>query len=150
MGGGKRKNKAAGAARAGARKAFYEVAVTEHFSAAHRLRGYPGSCAKLHGHNWLVEVAVRCERLDALGMAEDFRRLRAAVRSAIERFDHSDLNELPEFSSANPTSELIARRVFDAVAAKLGGHGRRVARVTVSESPGNKASYRMEAGPGEH
>ena len=47
---------------------MYEVMIEEEFSAAHALRGYRGKCENLHGHNWKVEVYVRGERLDDVGM----------------------------------------------------------------------------------
>ena len=43
---------------------MFEVSVRAHFSAAHHLPGYPGTCASAHGHNWEVEVFVRGEELD--------------------------------------------------------------------------------------
>lgn len=122
-------------------RCFYEVSVREHFSAAHRLRGHAGACARLHGHNWLVEVAVRSAALDRLGMTEDFGRLRSALRETLKRFDHADLNKLPEFRAENPSSERIAELVFKEMSAKVNGPRRRVARVTVRETPGNAASY---------
>ncbi|MFW6163967.1 MAG: 6-pyruvoyl trahydropterin synthase family protein, partial [Planctomycetota bacterium] len=43
------------------------------FAAAHRLREYDGNCERLHGHNWRVDVVLRGEALDDLGMVNDFR-----------------------------------------------------------------------------
>ena len=88
---------------------IFEVYVKSHFSAAHSLRGYLGDCARIHGHNWMVEVFVKCTELDSIGIGIDFRDIRAAVREVLARLDHSDLNELPLFREENPSSENIAK-----------------------------------------
>jgi 6-pyruvoyltetrahydropterin/6-carboxytetrahydropterin synthase len=62
------------------------------FPAAHHLTGYPGDCARPHGHNWGVEVFARSKGLDELGMAIDFRDLKSAVKEIIAGWDHQDLN----------------------------------------------------------
>ncbi len=120
---------------------IFEVYVKSHFSAAHSLRGYPGDCAKVHGHNWMVEVFVRCAELDDIGIGIDFRDIRAAVKEVLAGLDHSDLNELPLFSEVNPTSENIARFLYTELSSKLNTFNTRVSRVKVSETPGAGAFY---------
>ena len=117
-----------------ARKSGYTVCVRSGFSAAHSLRGYSGDCERVHGHNWSVEVAVACDELDELGMGIDFRELKRALGEVLERLDHENLNDLPEFSQLNPSSENIARYIFTELAAVINGRGRRVARVRVGET----------------
>ena len=121
---------------------MFELSVRTHFSAAHRLRGYKGACARQHGHNWSVEITIRGRKLDKLGMLVDFSELKQAAQSAIARLDHCDLNKLPEFTKHNPTSELIARRLFETLAAEFDKPGRRIASVRVSETDGTSAIYR--------
>jgi len=118
--------------------------VRTEFAAAHRLRGYDGNCERLHGHNWKVEVVLRGERLDRLGMVLDFRDARRLVGEALAEFDHQNLNDLERFSEANPTTENIARAVFDALAARV-PEGVVVARVTAWESDQCGASYSHSA-----
>lgn len=124
---------------------MFELSVRMHFSAAHRLRGHKGACARQHGHNWAVEITIRGRKLDKLGMLVDFSELKLAAKAAIDRLDHCDLNELPEFRKRNPTSEQIARRLFEALAAAFDRPGRRVACVRVSETEGTSAAYRSGA-----
>ena len=121
---------------------MHEISVRTHFSAAHRLTGYEGTCANLHGHNWEVEVAVRGEKLDETGMLVDFRKLKDAVRETTSELDHADLNSLAAFKSANPTSENIARHLFERLRAMLAGHGCKLDHVTVRETPNSSATYR--------
>ncbi len=120
----------------------FEVEIQEEFSAAHFLRGYPGDCSKLHGHNWLVSVMVASNGLDDLGMAIDFRVLRATVDEVLGKLDHSCLNELEAFAEKNPTSENIAKYVFDELAIRLARKGLpNPTKVSVRESPGATATY---------
>jgi len=119
----------------------FEVYVKSHFSAAHSLRGYPGDCARVHGHNWMVEVFVRCAELDDIGIGIDFRDIRVAVNEVLAGLDHCDLNDLPLFADQNPTSENIARFLYKELSCKLNTSKIRVSRVKVSETPGAGAFY---------
>ena len=84
---------------------MYELEVYRSFSAAHNLCGYPGDCAKLHGHNWLVTVVLATSELDNIGIGFDFKTLKKLLDEVLGEFDHCCLNELPEFAAMNPTSE---------------------------------------------
>jgi 6-pyruvoyltetrahydropterin/6-carboxytetrahydropterin synthase len=118
----------------------YELLISTDFAAAHRLREYDGNCERLHGHNWKVDVVLRADALDDLGMALDFREAKRLIGEVLERFDHQYLNEVEPFDQRNPTTENIARTIFERLAAKL-PDGVSVARVTAWESEGCGASY---------
>ncbi len=120
---------------------MYEVLVRAHFSAAHHLREYPGNCERHHGHNWTVEVAVRCPGLDNLGMAVDFRAVKKSLGKVLTDLDHADLNELPYFQRQNPSSEHIALYIYENLRRHFGGNGCRLHRVTVGETPETAVSY---------
>ena len=92
---------------------MFEVDIRKEFSAAHCLRGYQGDCSKLHGHNWEVQAFVRAEKLDAIGIAVDFRKLKSELEDILSEFDHTNISELPYFMNSNPTSELIAKIIFE-------------------------------------
>lgn len=119
----------------------FEIYVKTHFSAAHRLRGYPGDCARVHGHNWIIEVFVQCRKLNEIGIGIDFRDVREATKRVLSTMDHQDLNELPAFSTENPTSENIARYVYKELSKCIAGDRVRVSKVKVSETPGSGALY---------
>ncbi len=110
------------------------------FAAAHRLREYDGNCERLHGHNWKVEVALRGGELGRLGMLMDFREAKRLLAETLDPLDHRCLNDLAAFQSANPTTENIARMLYEALAARL-PDGMAVARVTAWESDGCGATY---------
>lgn len=112
-----------------------------HFSAAHAIREIGGKCESLHGHNWRVEVSVGAESLDETGLVVDFRELKKSLAKVLDELDHSHLNELPHFKDGSPTSENIARYIFDQVAARLDKPGLKVTRVTAWESDTSAATY---------
>jgi 6-pyruvoyltetrahydropterin/6-carboxytetrahydropterin synthase len=87
---------------------MFDIFVKTHFSAGHHLREYPGNCEHPHGHNWKIVVTVRAMKLDRLGMA-----VKNAVKEVVATLDHRDLNEHPDFTSANPSSENIAVYIFE-------------------------------------
>ncbi|MEN6486214.1 MAG: 6-carboxytetrahydropterin synthase QueD [Syntrophobacteraceae bacterium] len=120
---------------------MFEIYVKTHFSSAHSLRGYPGDCARVHGHNWIVEVSVQTRELNELGIAIDFRDVRKAVKDVLSRMDHFDLNELPAFADVNPSSENIARFLYAELSRALNNETVRVSKVKVSETPGAGAFY---------
>jgi len=122
----------------------FELTVEASFSAAHQIRGHPGPCARLHGHNYRVEVTVVGPELDARGLLVDFGELRAACRRALDDLDHRFLNDLDAFRAANPTAEALARHLHQRIAQELHPAAApvRVARVTVWESDTSRATYR--------
>ena len=124
---------------------MYEISITTHFSAAHHLANYDGPCADLHGHNWGVEVFLRGEKLDELGMLVDFSDVKQAVADVLKALDHGDLNAQPAFAANNPTSENIAHHLFNELSTRFTDGEARVHRVTVHETPGNGVSYSEEA-----
>lgn len=116
---------------------MYKVKVKAHFSAAHKLRDYHGKCENLHGHNWLVEVSVSSERLNKTGFVVDFKDLKSALANVLNLLDHGYLNEVEYFKKVNPTSENIARFIFD----KLKEGGAAPGKVSVWESENSCAKY---------
>ncbi len=122
----------------------YEVIVGTHFDAAHWLPDYPGPCARLHGHRWRVEAAVRGGEPGDSGMVIDFMQLKAWLREIASVFDHRCLNEIEPFTAMPPTSENLARHLFHALAARIeaAGAGVRLSWVSVAESPDTRVVYR--------
>ena len=119
---------------------MYELTVQEWFAAAHNLRHYRGACEKLHGHNWRVEICVATEELDELGMALDFRELKASLGEVLARLDHEYLNELEPFDTINPTTENLCRHIAERLQEGLPSHIL-VRRVSCWESEKCGASY---------
>ena len=120
---------------------MYELKITSQFAAAHQLRALEGGCEHLHGHNWKVEVTVVGPRLGDDGLLVDFRVIKNQTKEIIEGLDHKFLNEIDAFKSAEPSSENIARHIFEALSNGLNVEGVRVSKVTAWESDSACASY---------
>ncbi len=119
----------------------FEICVEAQFSAAHSLSGYQGNCAQLHGHNWIVEVSVKCLELNNIGIGIDFRDIKQAIINVINDLDHSCLNEHPEFKDTNPSSENIARFLYRQLGEKINSVNVKVSKVKVSETRSAGAYY---------
>jgi 6-pyruvoyltetrahydropterin/6-carboxytetrahydropterin synthase len=123
------------------------------FAAAHRLhaptlsdeencRRY-GKCNNLrgHGHNYRVRVTLEGQT-DEHGVLLPAPLFDEIVEQEIfERFDHKHLNEdCPEFVGLIPTSENLARVIFDKVStriASLDRNGLRLAKIGLHETQKN-------------
>jgi len=119
----------------------YELKIVTHFAAAHQLREFTGKCEKLHGHNWKVEVAVSGHQLAENGLLLDFREIKKATDEVLDGLDHEFLNELESFQTVNPSSENIARFIFEALSRKLNNDQVRVSWVSAWESETACATY---------
>ena len=121
---------------------MYNIGVKARFSAAHSLREYGGNCEKLHGHNWVVEVFCDSEKVDNLGMVLDFRVLKNALKEVLDILDHNFLNELEPFREQNPSSENIAKYIWEQVSSRMPADKKvKLSGVKVWESEDSWAQY---------
>ena len=116
---------------------MFEVKIETSFSSAHHLLNYKGKCENMHGHNWKVEVALCGNFLDSSNILVDFKVLKKAVNEIIDYLDHKDINELPEFKGISPSSEIIAKYIYDEVKKQF----ENVSYVSVFETPTSCAKY---------
>ncbi len=121
---------------------MYELKIVSHMAAAHQLRNFHGKCENLHGHNWKIEVYVTGKDLEENGILVDFRQIKQATQEVINELDHRFLNDLQYFKEVNPSSENIARHIFDSVGKLLNNDRVRVSRVTAWESDSACATYK--------
>ena len=117
---------------------MYEIKVKSSFSAAHNLRNYHGKCENLHGHNWNIEAVFAYKSLGKDGLAVDFKEAKSLLKSVLERFDHSYLNETTAFKKLNPTSENMARLIYDGIKK----NDKHIASVSVWENDNSCATYK--------
>lgn len=80
------------------------------FDAAHSLPGYPGKCARIHGHTYTLIVTVEGD-LDQSGMVMDFFKIKEIVEDILAPLDHHYLNDLYE----QPTVELVAKDLLEKI-----------------------------------
>ncbi|SEO29982.1 6-carboxytetrahydropterin synthase QueD [Propionispora vibrioides] len=124
---------------------MFELTIIVDFEAAHHIPDYPGKCCRLHGHNWKVEVSVKGNQLNTLGMLIDFKELKAEVQAIIGKLDHFYLNEIEPFCRISPTAENIAKYIYDELANHAGlAETVTVASVKVWESAHSAVSYSGE------
>ncbi|MEM6992305.1 MAG: 6-carboxytetrahydropterin synthase QueD [Myxococcota bacterium] len=125
--------------------ARYILRVTTEFAAAHVLRGYDGACARIHGHNWRVEVRAQADAVGPLGMAIDFRELTSMTEAVTAELDHQLLNDIPPFTEVNPTAENVAAYVYRALARALAERPQapavRLVSVTIHENDRLSVEY---------
>ena len=118
---------------------MYELSVKSDFAASHYLRGYDGKCRDLHGHTWKVEVVLQKSKLNTIGMVVDFTVMKKKLREFLEDIDHHHLNDLPVFKKVNPTTENLAKYIFDGFSKECRPF--KVAKVIVWESDNASIVY---------
>lgn len=108
------------------------------FEAAHRLPRVPKGhkCARLHGHSFRVAVHVEGPVGEDSGWVIDFADIKQAFKPILETLDHRYLNDIDGLE--NPTSEMLARWIWDRLQPALPG----LARIVVRETCTSGCEYR--------
>jgi 6-pyruvoyltetrahydropterin/6-carboxytetrahydropterin synthase len=147
----------------------FRIAKSFTIESGHVLSKHPGNCRFPHGHSRRIEIVLASDALDAADMVCDFKALKEAVGALIAPWDHAlCLNttdpqfaylkqtyaeRVVAFENEDPTSEVLARRLFQAVQARLAVIVRveggpypirptvRVERVRVTETATSWAEY---------
>ena len=110
---------------------MYYVCKRLEISAAHSLMlSYESKCEDLHGHNWIVKVYCKSEKLNEDGMVTDFTFIKRDIEKAL---DHKNLNDVLPM---NPTAENIAHWIRDRTPNAY--------KVEVWESEMNMAAYERD------
>lgn len=124
---------------------MYKLMIETSFASAHQLRGYKGKCENLHGHNWKVQAYVTADKLNEIDIAIDFHDLKRITNEIVAQLDHKFLNDIFPFTEKNPSSENIAKWIFDSLEEKLTAYENvNVSAVTVWESETASATYYEE------
>jgi 6-pyruvoyltetrahydropterin/6-carboxytetrahydropterin synthase len=84
---------------------------------------------------------VTAERLNEIDIALDFHDLKRITNEVVSQLDHVCLNELFPFTERNPSSENIARWIYDSLKKRLAEYEVRLSAVTVWESDTASATY---------
>jgi 6-pyruvoyltetrahydropterin/6-carboxytetrahydropterin synthase len=121
---------------------MYLVSVQAHYDSAHFLRNYHGKCERLHGHRYVVELALAKDELDESGIAFDFVDVKRELRALADTLDHNNLNDLEPFRDVEPSAENQARYFFGELKRKLPPEMRdAIVYVRVWETPTQWAQY---------
>ncbi|MFT5424451.1 MAG: 6-pyruvoyltetrahydropterin/6-carboxytetrahydropterin synthase [Phycisphaerales bacterium] len=112
----------------------YRVCKAFEVESGHLLSKHPGRCRFPHGHSRRVEVVLAAQSLDNHDMVVDFKALKLALSDFLDSFDHAmavnsqdprlaQIQSMSErvivFENEDPTTEAMARRIFDYLAGKL-------------------------------
>ncbi len=113
---------------------MYQVCKTFEFESGHLLSKSCDRCKDPHGHSRRVEVVLAAEKLDPNDMVCNFRWIKLALTDILSRLDHAMcINDadprledfkrmqvrLEVFKDQDPTSEVIAKLIFDQLQEKL-------------------------------
>lgn len=113
----------------------WKVSKRMEIAASHKLNlPYESKCQNLHGHNYIVVVYCKANKLNDCGMVVDFAHVKREIHGYL---DHGYLNEL--LPDMNPTAENMAKWICNKVT-ELCDYGY-CYRVDVQESEGNIATY---------
>ena len=90
-----------------------------------------------HGHNYVVEVSLDGEPDAVTGMVLDLKELKEILnREIVGPYDHRFLNyEVPPFDHVIPTTENIARDIWQRLEGQLNTNVHRLHSVRVYETP---------------
>jgi 6-pyruvoyltetrahydropterin/6-carboxytetrahydropterin synthase len=99
---------------------MYSVGVREHVMVAHSFQGELfGPAQRLHGATYVVDLELRALKLAKEGVVVDIARAGAALKAVLEAFAYRNLDELPELTGRNTTTEVMAQVIFERLAERI-------------------------------
>ncbi len=120
----------------------FELNKDMNFSAAHFIPSKDaGQCQEMHGHTYFVNVTIGGDTVDASGFLIDFKQIKQAIH---KKYDHSVLNNHPEFQDKFPTTELLAEQIWKTIQTLLMNTANKPAclQVIVRETPTSYVIFR--------
>ena len=121
---------------------MYSLNVRDHFMVAHSFRGEAfGPAQNLHGATYVVDATFRRPELDPDGLVVDIGLASAQLKVVLDDLNYRNLDDKPEFTGKNTTTEFLAREIFERLKRAIHtgelGEGARsltMLRVTLKES----------------
>jgi len=89
---------------------------------------YESKCQNVHGHNWIITIYCKSEKLDENGMIIDF----SEIKKIVNILDHNHINNYIK----QPTAENIAEWLFREIPFCY--------QVDVQESENNIVTYKAD------
>ncbi len=128
---------------------MHAVEVRDHIMIAHSFNGeFFGPAQEMHGATFVVDAAFMSEALDENNVVIDIGAAHDALKSVLAPLNYKNLDELPQFTGENTTTEFLTRHIWEGLAAlaREGGLGRSPSelhsiRITLSESHVARAWY---------
>lgn len=122
----------------------FELNKDMHFSAAHFIPNEDaGKCQMMHGHTYYINVTIGGNKLDSTGFLIDFKQIKDLIH---KKYDHSVLNDHPEFQTNYPTTERLAEQICKSIQKVLQTRNNQPVclQVIVRETPTSYVVYRPE------
>jgi 6-pyruvoyl-tetrahydropterin synthase len=95
----------------------FSVTVRDHIMIAHSFRGEVfGPAQRLHGATFVVDATFRRAELDADGIVVDIGAATDTLRAVLAELNYRNLDDEPDFSGLNTTTEVLARVIADRLA----------------------------------
>lgn len=118
---------------------MYKISKQFAFSASHILEGLPEGhpCGRMHGHNYIVTIHLKSDKLNEIGFVKDYRELSEIKQFIDEKLDHRHLNDVFHM---NPTAENLAHALYVIFAETIP----QIYAVEVSETPKTTAVYEAD------
>ncbi len=99
---------------------MFSVTVRDHFMVAHSFSGEVfGPARRLHGATFVVDATFRGASLDDNGIVVDIGIATQQLGQLMARLSYRNLDEAPEFTGRNTTTEVLAQWVADRLADAL-------------------------------
>jgi 6-pyruvoyltetrahydropterin/6-carboxytetrahydropterin synthase len=147
----------------------FRISKSFEIETGHLLTKHPDKCRFPHGHSRRVQIVLAAEALDQNDMVCDFKAVKAALKPFLDAWDHAfcmntddpqfayfqqtyGVNVIP-FEKRDPTSEVMAKTIFDELKRRLAGPagqpdpryavppGVRIESVRVTETSSSWAEY---------
>ena len=112
---------------------MFTVTVRDHMMVAHSFTGDTfGPAQRLHGATFIVDASFRAPELDADGEVVDIALASQALHEILGALNYRNLDDVEALAGTNTTTEVLARYVADALAARIadGGLGASAQRIT--------------------
>lgn len=147
----------------------FRISKSFEIETGHLLTKHPDKCRFPHGHSRRVQIVLAADALDTNDMVCDFKAVKAALKPFLDAWDHAFcINtddpqfaffqktygaQIVAFTKMDPTSEVMAKTIFDELKRRLAGPdgqpdvryavpaGVRVERVRVTETSSSWAEY---------
>jgi 6-pyruvoyltetrahydropterin/6-carboxytetrahydropterin synthase len=99
---------------------MFALTVRDHIMVAHSFRGEIfGPAQRMHGATFIVDLELRRVALDSDGLIADIGALTVLLHSVLEPLNYRNLDEVPEFSGKNTTTEFLAKVIYDRVRQRI-------------------------------
>ncbi len=92
-------------------------------------------CSRMHGHSFKIILSLVGPLDPKLGWVLDYHEISKSMKPLLQQLDHRTLNDVPGLE--NPTSELVAKWIFDQACVTLP----LLKSVTILETPFTECRY---------